>query len=385
LQTLYTDRDGTKYLGAFQKIAAANAAVITNMEYDVIFEGIAATTRRNLYLTAVVLFASFIVIWFFSKSISRPLQNLTAAAKKIETGKFELKLKSRSRDEIGVLTDSFRRMSNALGIFGSFTNREIALQAMRGEIRPGGISKNATIFFSDIRDFTAISENFTRVFGDNASNRIVAWLNEYLTDMVDCVKQTGGVVDKYIGDSIMAHWGTAYTSGSPAQDALDSVRTALLMRDRLVEMNGKRGADDPGNPRIRIGCAVSSGAVTAGQIGSHERMEYTVIGDPVNLASRVEALNKPLGTDILITEYTWSLIREDIISEEMPAVQVKGREKPVRIFAAVNLKNTTEGKQIYPQTLAEVRDLLGIKAPDLSKVDVNEEERKYSIGSKTQA
>jgi adenylate cyclase len=381
LQTLYADQNGKRYFGAFQKLAIANAAVITNVGYDVVFEGTVATTRRNLYLAAAVLFASVLAIWFFSKSISRPLKSLTAAAGKIAAGEFDLDLPRRAGDEIGVLTDSFSQMSNALGIFGRFTNREIALQAMRGEIHPGGVAKNATIFFSDIRDFTAIGEDFTRIFGSSASGKFVAWLNEYLTGMVDCVKKTGGVVDKYIGDSIMAHWGTAYTSGSPARDALNCVYTALLMRNRLVQRNRTRKAGDLRNPRIRIGCAINSGMVTAGQIGSQERMEYTVIGDPVNLASRVEALNKPLGTDILITEDTWSLIKEHIIVEEMPPVWVKGKEKSVRLFAVVNMKTKKGGKQAFPATLAEVRKLLGIKAPDLSTVDVNEAERKYRIGS----
>jgi adenylate cyclase len=94
---------------------------------------------------------------------------------------------------------------------------------MRGEIKPGGLPKNATVFFSDIRSFTAKSENFTKKFGEEASDRIVRWLNDYFTRMVECVEKTGGVVDKFIGDAVMAHWGTAYTSGSVEEDALNCV------------------------------------------------------------------------------------------------------------------------------------------------------------------
>jgi adenylate cyclase len=186
------------------------------------------------------------------------------------------------------------------------------------------------------------------------------------------------VVDKFIGDAVMAHWGTAYTSGSAAEDAFNCVRAALMMRDALVELNRGRKAGDPGNPPIRIGCGINTGVVTAGQIGSEQRMEYTVIGDPVNLASRTEALNKPLGTDILITEDTWELVSARVAVEEMPPVRVKGKEKPVRLFAVINLAGTDLRRG--PKTLAEVRELLDITPPDLSAVDTGSEEKKYKIG-----
>ncbi|MDR2054046.1 MAG: HAMP domain-containing protein [Treponema sp.] len=381
LQSLYTDEDGTRFFGAFTKLTLGNAAVITNIEYDKVFEGIAATTRRNIYLTIAVLCIAGIFIWLFSKTISAPVKGLTAAAERIEEGHFEIELEAKTHDEIGLLAGSFKRMSAALGVFGRFTNREIAVRAMRGEIRPGGLPKHATIFFSDIRGFTEKSENFTREYGDGASDRIVQWLNEYFTRMVECVEKTGGVVDKFIGDAVMAHWGTAYTAGSPEKDAFNCVKAALMMRAALLDMNKNRKNDDPGNPPIRIGCGINTGVVTAGQIGSEQRMEYTVIGDPVNLASRTEALNKPMGTDILITEDTWNLIGKYLITEEMPPVTVKGKEKPVRLFAVVNVKREEQGvKGKWPQTLAEVRTLLGITPPDLNKVDTGAEEKKYKIG-----
>ena len=375
LQTLYTDSDGKRYFGAFTK-TAMDTAVITIIEENLVFDGITATTRRNLFLSGAVLCLSVLFVWFFSKTISRPLQELSAAAGRISAGEFDLKLKSKSKDEIGVLTSSFAQMSGALSIFGRFTNREIAVRAMRGEIKPGGTPRHATIFFSDIRDFTAKSEKFTLAFGDEASDRIVRWLNEYLTRMVECVEKTNGVVDKFIGDAVMAHWGTAYTAGSPEEDAFNGVSAALMMREALVEMNRNRSAEDSANPPIRIGCGINTGIVTAGQIGSDLRMEYTVIGDPVNLASRTEALNKALGTDILITEDTWNLTGDKFITEEMPSVRVKGKEKPIRIFAVIN----HAGAAGSPKTLPAVRKLLGIKAPDLQKVNINAEEKKYKIG-----
>jgi adenylate cyclase len=371
------EEEGVKYFIAYTKLNEAGSIVFTSIEYNKLFEGIEATTRRNIYLAAAVLFLSVLFIWFFSKTISTALKILSNAARRIEGGVFELDLTPKSRDEIGFLTSSFQRMSKALGVFGRFTNREIAVKAMRGQIKPGGLPKHATIFFSDIRGFTEKSENFTNEFGKAASDKIVMWLNDYFTQMIDCVEKTNGVVDKFIGDAVMAHWGTAYTAGSPAKDAFNGVKAALLMRKALVALNKARIAGDPGDPPISIGCGLNTGIVTAGQLGSDLRMEYTVIGDPVNLASRIESLNKPLGTDILISESTWNMVKYFFITEEMPSVTVKGKEKPVRLFAVINHVSVTSG----PKTLEEVRELLGIKPPDISKVDINAEEKKYKIGS----
>jgi adenylate cyclase len=380
-QTLYTGTDGRRFFGAFQKLSLVNAAVVTDVEYNLVFEGVAATTRRNILLTAVVLLGSILFIWFFSKTISWPLKNLTTAAGRIEGGEFEIPLAAKSRDEVGVLAKSFVSMGRGLAererlrdTFGRFTNKEIADRAMKGELALGGESKHATIFFSDIRDFTALSEKLT-------PDEVVEFLNDYMKRMVDCVNKTGGVVDKFIGDAVMAVWGAPVSTGSPVRDAFNCVRAALLMRGALRQFNkGRSGPGGGKNPPIRIGCGINTGDVVAGQIGSSERMEYTVIGDAVNLASRTEALNKPLRTDILITENTWHLVKDYIIAEEMPAVTVKGKERPVRLFAVVNMRATKAGApQPRPATLSELRKLLGLSAPDMNKVDVNAGEAKYHI------
>ena len=375
-QVSYVDGE-MEYFGAYYLLEGTDAAVITTIPYDIVVESIQGITRQNLFLTMGVLFLAIIFIWFFSKTISTPAKVLTNAASKIEEGDFTFSLKPRSRDELGFLTESFNKMSSALNIFGRFTNKDIAVRAMRGEIKPGGLPKHASILFSDIRGFTEKSENFTNVFGDDAPDRIVQWLNDYFSHMIQCVEKTGGVVDKFVGDALMAHWGTASSAGNPAEDAFNSVKGALLMREALLEINKLRSKDDPGNPAIRIGCGINTGIVIAGQIGSEKRMEYTVIGDPVNLANRIEGLNKPFGTDILISENTWRLTEGMFITEEMPPVTVKGKEDAVRVFAVVNFQNAKG-----PQTLTEVRATLGIETPDLRNLDLSAEEKKYKIGRK---
>ena len=194
----------------------------------------------------------------------------------------------------------------------------------------------------------------------------------YMTRMVNCVNETHGVVDKYIGDAIMAVWGAPDSAGSPAADALNAVTAALMMRVSLFRFNKDR--KEKGLPPVRIGCGINSGPVVAGQIGSDQRMEYTVIGDAVNLASRTEALNKPFATDILITENTYNLIKDKVIVEEMPGVHVKGKSDEIKMFAVINLKG-----KIRPATISEVRKIIGTQAPDLSKVNTDDEEKKYKI------
>jgi adenylate cyclase len=251
--------------------------------------------------------------------------------------------------------------------FGRFVNKEIAEQALTGKIALGGVRKTATIMFSDIRSFTAISERL-------APEAVVEFLNEYMTRMVDCVERTHGVVDKFIGDAIMAVWGASVTQGSPEADALESVKAMILMRRSLMEFNRGRGSDD--KPVIRIGCGVNTGPCLAGQIGSANKMEYTVIGDTVNLASRIESLNKPFGTDILISENTYRLIKKYVIVEPMPPITVKGKAEPLQIYAVVNLVGI-----VGPKNLRELRAMLGIAAPT-TIVDPDKEENKYEILAK---
>ena len=371
-QSLIETLNGKKFI-AVHKIKN-DLFVITTIPEKAVFAVINRTTYRIILFSLAVLFIAIIIIRLFSKNITNPIADLVEASAKIEQGEFELGIEPRTKDEIGLLTSSFIQMSRGLAereklmvSFSKFTNKTIAKKAASGELALGGETRNATIFFSDIRSFTAMSEKMQ-------PKEVVEFLNEYMTRMVECVNKTNGVVDKYIGDAIMAVWGAPESSGNPAQDAMNAVAAALMMRAALFNFNKARR--EKGLAPVRIGCGINSGPVVAGQIGSNERMEYTVIGDAVNLASRTEALNKPFATDILITENTYNLIKSRLIVEEMPGVHVKGKTEAIKMFAVINIV----GKE-KPSTIEEVRRIIGTTAPDLAKVNTDDEEKKYNIQS----
>lgn len=371
-QMLFTDEKEGDFFGAFTRILNGELITVTTISSDIVYEAGRSTFIRNIFLSCAIFFLCIMLIWFWSKSISTPVKQLAAAAGRIGNGEYEVQMERKRKDELKILTDSFVKMGHGLAererlkdAFGRFTNKEIAEKAMRNELSLGGENKNVTVFFSDIRSFTAMSEKLT-------PEQVVEFLNEYMTRMVKCVDATGGVVDKFIGDAIMAVWGAPVSAGSPKEDALNGIKASLLMRKELYELNKERVAK--GLIPVHIGCGLNSGDVIAGQIGSEKRMEYTVIGDTVNTASRTEALNKPFHTDVLITENTWQLVKDEILVEEMPGVKVKGKTDKLRMFAVIGFKDSTKFTS-YKQ----VRALLGVSEPDLAAVNPDEEEKKYEV------
>jgi adenylate cyclase len=388
----FTDEHGNDFFGVSQKLLLANIIVVSFINTDVVFEGINLTTKRNIYFSLGVWFIAVLLFYFFSKSISRPLEELKIATERIAGGDYNLTLNPNGADETGILTASVQSMSNVLRNFEAFTNKRLALLAQEGRLTTGGVYRNVTIFFSDIRSFTAISEKLSPA-------EVVSFLNDYMERMISCVILTGGTIDKFIGDAIMAHWGAVESAGSDEADALCGVRAALMMRASLRCFNKERGGVK--KPVINIGCGLNSGAVVAGQIGSDERVVFTVIGNAVSFADRTETFNKAFCTDILITENTWNLVKAHIIAEEMGAVTEGGRK--VKIFAVINMKNGAEAEHMLedlkkvpktdaeickkyigpegPQNIRELRALTGLPAPNLAELNLDEEEKKYNVAS----
>jgi adenylate cyclase len=191
---------------------------------------------------------------------------------------------------------------------------------LKGDLQLGGSKKTVTVFFSDVRDFTKFSEGHT-------PEQVVEMLNEYFQIMVGIINKNGGIVDKFIGDAIMAVWGAP--NGS-TRDPQNAIRASLEMRQALAELNARRAAR--GHVPIKIGMGVHRGEAISGTIGSSERMEYTVIGDTVNQASRIESSTKAFGADLLVSDSLAQLVGEEFIVETAGSVEVKGKSEPLTLY-----------------------------------------------------
>jgi adenylate cyclase len=353
VQALFADENGVEYFSVFKRLLNGNAILITIIKKDDVLGSIQNTTRRNIFISIAVLIVSILVMLLFAGNISRPLRSLTRAARKIEEGEYDLELSHKSRDEIGVLTASFIGMGNGLENFEKFTNKVVVRLARQGKLTRGGVNKKITVCFLLIREFSELSEKMS-------ATQIVDFVNEYLQLMVPCITRTGGIVDKFLtqgGVVIMALWGTVDTEKTYSENALACIRSTLMIRAFLLDFNRKLYRRFWGHsPLVKIGCGINSGDVVVGQMGSEQRMEYTVIGDTVNLAARIEGPNDLFDTDILISENTWELVRDKVICEEMPSIEVKGKEKPLRIFSIINMKEFDDVAKLYEE-LADIADI----------------------------
>jgi len=218
-----------------------------------------------------------------------------------------------------------------------YMTQELAEQLLAGgDAKMGGEHKEVSVLFSDIRSYTTLTESL-------AAEDVVSMLNEYFETMVEAVFNYKGTLDKYIGDAIMAVFG----SPLPIPDhAWMAVQTAIDMRHRLKEFNVKRIETlKPKTPKeidmatIKIGIGINSDTVISGNIGSTRRMEFTAIGDGVNLGSRLEGASKQYGTDAIISESTYKLCGDRIWVRELDRIQVKGKNQPVNVYELIGLKS----------------------------------------------
>lgn len=191
-------------------------------------------------------------------------------------------------------------------------------------VRLGGERKVLSVLFSDIADFTSVSEKL-------APEELVAHLNDYLTSMTEVVFENSGTLDKYIGDAIIAFWGAPLEVKGHAYQAC---RTAIEMTKRLDALHAKW--TEEGKPILNFRLGINTGEMIVGNVGGRDRFDYTVIGDNVNLASRLESANKMYHTRILLSEYTYEMVKGLVYTRELDLIVVKGKTKPVRIYELIS-------------------------------------------------
>jgi adenylate cyclase len=287
--------------------------------------------RQLLILGIPAFFVLALALWYAHR-LAGGVEGIARAARRLEEGEYEMAPAIHTNDEMQLLSESFNAMVAGMRerdrlkeTFGRYVTRQVAEHLMERDQELGGELVPVTVLFSDIRSFTTISESM-------APRELLDFLNEYFSEMVEAVLFNGGVVDKFIGDAIMAVFGAPVPE---RDDPLNAVHAALAMREKLKGINAKFA--ERGLPEIRTGIGLHYGQVVAGNMGHSDRMEYTVIGDAVNVASRLEGLTKELGVDIVCSGDLVEHVKHAVEAEPLKRIKVKGREKEVMVYRVVGL------------------------------------------------
>lgn len=322
LPSFLNPEDGQEYYGVFNK-TPFGVAVVAQIPEDVILEPARLAQRMAFYVGAMVLSGALFLVFLFSISLTSPLEKLLEITGEIARGNFDVHAKKliTSADEVGDLAQAFDHMTTGLKALVKTQGADVAKALMETDFdKMGGTKKNVAVLFSDLRGFTKFSEGCT-------PEEVVEMLNEYFEVMVACVERNKGRVNKFIGDAIMAMWGAPSSTG---QDEALATMAALEMRIELNKLNELRIGR--GQPPIMIGVGLHCGEAVAGTIGSRSRLEYTIIGDTVNQASRLEASTKAFGTDIIISEEMMNKVKEYFMIDYAGAAEVKGKSEPLKMF-----------------------------------------------------
>lgn len=355
--------NGDRVYSAYAK-TSYGVTVFSDISEDIILEPAREVKRKAFFIAGMVLSISLFFIFIFSMTLTSPIEKLGRLVELVSKGNFDVnaakEVNSVLRDEVTELAIAFDHMTDGLkerdkvkSLFSKFHGSSVTDDLMQGDVGLGGQRKEVIVFFSDIRGFTAFSEKRT-------PEEVVTMLNEYFGVMVGIINKHGGVVDKFIGDAIMAIWGAPKSSD---RDTHSAVRACLEMRRGLEELNLRRM--ERGQPPIMIGMGLHAGPAISGTIGSDERMEYTVIGNTVNTASRIEASTKAFGTDLLITDDVVTRIGEDFKVEYAGAAEVKGRSEALKMYK-VRAYKAEDGQYVtvstpYSDYEAEGADKVKIK------------------------
>jgi adenylate cyclase len=284
--------------------------------------------QRLLLLFVIgVLIAGMIALWL-AKNLSQPVAALAKRVERIAGGDYAQVTSSTRRDELGQLAGSVNEMARGLAdrervrdLLGKVVSKEIASELLSGKVELGGEERQVTVLFSDIRNFTTLCEQLP-------ATQIVGLLNRYLSRMSEVIESQGGVVDKYIGDAVMALFGAPVARADAATAA---VRAAIAMQEALRELHALHDAE--GLPRLATGIGIHTGPVVAGNLGSTHRMNYTVIGDAVNLASRLQGLTREYDSAIIVSAAAAAAAAAPGFAyRPLGEVRVKGKSELITIY-----------------------------------------------------
>jgi len=280
-----------------------------------------------VFLLAVGVTAAMVLAVLVSRSVAEPLGTLAGAMAQVERGQLDARCPVISRDEIGEVTEGFNQMVHGLQerervteMFGKYVSREIRDEILAGRVSLAGTQAEVTILFCDLRDFTPWVEA-------TDSREVVRDLNAYFSEMEGAIRDSGGLVLQYIGDEIEAVFGAPVADAGHADRA---VRAAREMSRRLAGWNEARAGQ--GKRPLRNGIGIHTGTVLAGSIGSLDRLSYALVGDAVNLASRIQSLTKELGSNILVSGATRDRLADPSALERVTAARVKGRSAEVEVY-----------------------------------------------------
>ena len=294
----------------------------------------------SLILVVLATILAISLAAYITRNIVRPVRILLKGTNSVKEGVLEVSLPVTSADEIGHLTIAFNSMTGELrkadmvrDMFGKYIDPRIVKDLINQPQFKGskGERQTMTILFCDMRGFTDLSEGLI-------PDTLVTLLNRYFTLMAEAVHENEGVIDKFIGDAVMAYWGMPFNPENKqgqlaAQAAVEMFEKLKLFREELPELLGIRR----NLPDISIRVGIATGDVVVGNIGSEKTKNFTVIGDTVNLASRLESANKIYGTQILVTAETASLLNKTIIAREIDTILVPGKNESKKVFEIMGL------------------------------------------------
>ncbi|HYP67530.1 MAG TPA: adenylate/guanylate cyclase domain-containing protein [Thiobacillaceae bacterium] len=322
---------------AVGRASSTVSRLLHNITRDAAAKASRVERSTTLFNWGITLCAAILGIMFASlitRNVIRPVRALLKGAKSVERGDLNISIQVKSSDEIEQLAQTFNYMVTGLRekesikeTFGKYIDPRIVKDLLdEHSFSEVGNKRFATVFFSDIEGFTPICEQLS-------ADAVVKLLNSYFTHMSKPIRERGGIIDKYIGDAIMAFWGPPFTGEREhallaCQAALDQIARLAEFRASLPDIIGLR----KGIPAFNIRIGVCTGEVTAGSVGSEAAKSYTVIGDTVNLASRLEAANKTFGTYLLISEATRDLAGDAIETRDLDRIRVPGKVESVRVF-----------------------------------------------------